>query len=178
MENIDLDRTIDSKKIYEGSIINVKIDNVLLKTGAKASREVVEHRPAVAIVPMDSENNVLLVRQYRHPAKSDLLEVPAGVIEIGEEPEIAAIRELREEVGYTSGDRRLLFGFWTSPGFTDEYIYGYLAKDLVEGKLPRDFDEDISVEKIPVRRIQKLIRLGEIQDAKSIALLMSLETTI
>lgn len=178
MENFDLDRIIDSKKIYQGSIINVKIDNVLLKTGVKASREVVEHRPAVAIVPVDSENNVLLVRQYRHPAKSDLLEVPAGIIEIGEEPEIAAIRELQEEVGYTSRNLRLLFGFWTSPSFTDEYIYGYLARDLVEKRLPQDFDEDISVEKIPIRRIQKLIRLGEIQDAKSIALLMALETTI
>ena len=91
---------------------------------------------------------------------------------------MAAIRELQEEVGYTSRNLRLLFGFWTSPGFTDEYIYGYLAQDLVERRLPRDFDEDISVEKIPIKRIQKLIRLGEIQDAKSIALLMTLETTM
>ena len=95
MENLELDRTINSKKIYEGTIINVKVDEVLLKTGVKAKREVVEHKPAVAIVPVDSENNVLLVRQYRHPAKVDLLEIPAGIIEPGEEPEVAALRELQ-----------------------------------------------------------------------------------
>ena len=178
MENLELDRTINSKKVYEGNIINVKVDEVLLKTGVKAEREVVEHKPAVAIVPVDSENNVLLVRQYRHPAKVDLLEVPAGIIEPEEEPEVAALRELQEEVGYTSRDLRLIFGFWTSPGFTDEYIYGFIARDLVPKTLPQDYDEDISVEKIPISRLQKLIRLGEIQDSKSIALLMTLSSTM
>ena len=176
MGNLELDRTINSKKIYEGTIINVKVDEVLLKNGVKAKREVVEHKPAVAIVPVDAENNVLLVRQYRHPAKIDLLEIPAGIIEPGEEPEVAALRELQEEVGYTSRNLRLIFGFWTSPGFTDEYIYGFIARDLVPNRLPQDHDEDISVEKIPIGRLQQLIRLGEIQDSKSIALLMTLKS--
>ena len=178
MENIELDRTINSKRVYEGNIINVKIDEVLLKNGVKAQREVVEHKPAVAIAPVDAENNVLLVRQYRHPAKVDLLEIPAGIIEPGEEPEAAALRELQEEVGYTSRDLRLIFGFWTSPGFTDEYIYGFVARDLVPKRLPQDHDEDISVEKIPIARLQQLVRLGEIQDSKSIALLMTLNSTM
>ena len=176
MENLELDRTINSKKVYEGNIINVKIDEVLLKTGVKAEREVVEHKPAVAIVPVDSENNVLLVRQYRHPAKVDLLEVSAVILESEEELEVAALRELQEEVGYNSRDLRLIIGYWTIPGCTDEVIYGYIARDLVPKKLPQDYDEDISIEKIPIVRLQKLIRLGEIQDSKSIALLMTLNS--
>ena len=107
-----------------------------------------------------------------------MLEVPAGIIEPEEEPEVAALRELQEEVGYTARDLRLIFGFWTSPGFTDEYIYGFIARDLVPKTLPQDYDEDISVEKIPISRLQKLIRLGEIQDSKSIALLMTLSSTM
>ena len=112
------------------------------------------------------------MRQYRHPASLNLLEIPAGIIENDEEPDAAALRELQEEIGYTSTNIRLLGGFWSSPGFTDEYMYGYLARNLVESHLPADEDEEISVEKIPINKIQKLIKLGEIQDAKSIALLL------
>ena len=121
---------------------------------------------------MDGDGNILLVRQYRHPAKEHLLEVPAGLIDEGEEPDEAAMRELREEVGYRSTNLRLLGGFWSSPGFTDEYMYCYLANNLVQSSLPSDDDEDITVEKIPLSRIHQLIKLGEIQDAKTIAVIL------
>ncbi|SVA23020.1 uncharacterized protein METZ01_LOCUS75874 [marine metagenome] len=121
---------------------------------------------------MDGDGNILLVRQYRHPAKEHLLEVPAGLIDEGEEPDEAAMRELREEVGYRSTNLRLLGGFWSSPGFTDEYMYCYLANNLVQSSLPSDDDEDITVEKIPLNRIHQLIKLGEIQDAKTIAVIL------
>jgi ADP-ribose pyrophosphatase len=145
---------------------------VLLESNKKAIIEVVEHKPVVAIVPIDCHKNILLVRQYRHPARQYLLEVPAGMVEDGEEPDDAAIRELREEIGYSSNNLRLLGRFWSSPGFTDEYMYCYIAKNLIENKLPADDDEDIRVESVPFDRINKLIKLGEIQDAKTIAILL------
>ena len=113
-----------------------------------------------------------MVRQYRHPTKEYLLEVPAGLIEEGENPDEAAMRELQEEVGYRSTNLRILGGFWSSPGFTDEYMYCYLARNLVKSSLPSDDDEDITVEKTPLSKIHQLIKLGEIQDAKTIAIIL------
>ena len=165
-------RTIDSEMIYEGKILNLRKDIIQTESNKKAVREIVEHKPAVAIVPIDDNENVLLVRQYRHPAKQYLLEVPAGLIETEEEPDIAAMRELREEIGYSSNNLRLLGGFWSSPGFTDEYMYCYIARDLVENRLPADDDENIEVESIPITQVHKLIKFGEITDAKTIALLL------
>jgi len=127
------------------------------------------------IVPVDADDNVLLVRQYRHAAGESLLEAPAGVIDPDESPDDCAQRELREETGYASRNLRALGGFWSSPGFCTEFMYPYLAKDLVESRLDPDDDEDIEVQRFPVSRIPQLIRLGEIQDAKTIAsLLMTL----
>ncbi|MBI50446.1 MAG: ADP-ribose pyrophosphatase [Chloroflexi bacterium] len=163
---------LQTEKPFSGKIINVRVDKISDENKKTIIREVVEHKPAVAIVPIDDEDNVIMVRQYRHPASLNLLEIPAGIIENDEEPDAAALRELQEEIGYTSTNIRLLGGFWSSPGFTDEYMYGYLARNLVESHLPADEDEEISVEKIPINKIQKLIKLGEIQDAKSIALLL------
>jgi len=163
---------LQTEKTFTGKIINVRVDKISDENKKTIIREVVEHKPAVAIVPIDDEDNVIMVRQYRHPASLNLLEIPAGIIENDEEPDSAALRELQEEIGYTSTNIRLLGGFWSSPGFTDEYMYGYLARNLVESHLPADEDEEISVEKIPINKIQQLIKLGEIQDAKSIALLL------
>ena len=172
MEQIDSDRTISSQIKYQGKIVNIREDTILLENGAQAQREVVEHRPAVAILPIDSENNALLVKQYRHPTSQYILEVPAGLVELDEEPDETAMRELREETGYASKNLRLLGGLWSSPGFTDEYLYCYLAKDLVENRLPADEDEEITVEKIPLSRVDQLIKLGEIQDAKTVAVIL------
>ena len=113
-----------------------------------------------------------MVRQYRHPSLRQLLEIPAGIIEDGEDPEETALRELQEETGFSSKNLRLMTGFWSSPGFTNEYMYAFIAKDLLESKLPQDEDEDISVEKIPLDQVERLIKFGEIEDAKSIACIM------
>lgn len=115
---------------------------------------------------------MLLVRQYRHSAGEALLEAPAGTLEDSESPDDCAQRELQEEVGYASMNLRALGGFWTSPGFCTEYIYAYLARNLVESKLSPDDDEDIVVERVPTDRIPQMIRLGEIRDAKTIAALL------
>lgn len=164
---------IASREIYDGRIIKVRVDDILLtESGRQSVREVVEHAPAVVIVPIDADGNVLLVRQYRYAAKQTLLEAPAGIVEHGEDPDACAQRELAEEIGFASRNLRALGGFWASPGFCDEFLYAYLAKDLVPHKLQADDDENIEVEKIPLERIPQLIRLGEIQDAKSVAALL------
>jgi len=163
------------KSIYDGQIINVKVDTLSLPNGHKVERELVQKSNAVVMVPIDNNDNVLLVRQWRQPADQALLEVPAGNIDGDESADDCAQRELQEEIGYASRNLRALGGFWTTPGFCDEFMFVYLARDLVESKLPEDLDEDIQVEHIPLSRIPQLIRLGEIIDAKTIAaLLMSI----
>lgn len=166
------EQQITSETVYKGNIINVNVDTVLLPSGRQTTREVVKHANAVVIVPIDDENNVMLVRQYRYPAEQLLLEAPAGGIEDPESPDDCAQRELQEEVGFASRNLRTLGGFWSAPGFCDEFMYVYLAKDLVPSNLEADDDENIQVEKIPMSRIPQLIRLGEIQDAKTIAALL------
>ena len=163
---------ISSREIYDGRIIKVRVDDILMRNGGRSTREVVEHANAVVIVPVDAEGNVLLVRQYRYAAGRSLLEAPAGIIEDGESPDDCAQRELAEEIGFASRNLRALGDFWSSPGFCSEFMYAYLAKDLVPYRLQADDDEDIQVERLPLSRIPQLIRLGEIQDAKSIAVLL------
>ena len=163
---------IASREIYDGRIIKVRVDDILMRNGNQSVREVVDHANAVVICPIDDEGNVHMVRQYRYAAKQTLLELPAGLIEEGEDPDDCAQRELAEEIGYASRNLRILGGFWSSPGFCTEFMYAYLAKDLIPRKLQADDDEDIQVEKVPISRIPQLIRLGEIQDAKSIAVLL------
>ena len=160
---------INQETVFSGRIVEARVDTLLAPDGRQITREVVRHPGAVAIIPIDSEDNVLLVRQYRYPVGHELLEIPAGVIEEGESPDHTAQRELQEEIGYASRNLRALGGIYSSPGFCDEILYIYLARDLVESELPGDEDEDITVERVPMSDVGRLIRLGEIQDAKSVA---------
>ena len=163
---------IDTKDIYEGRIIKVRVDTVKMPNDRETSREVVEHAAAVVLVPIDDEDNVLLVRQYRYAAGQTLLEAPAGIVEPSESPGDCAQRELQEEIGYRANSMRPLGGFWSSPGFCTEYMYAFLAKGLVPSKLDPDDDESINVEKFPLSAIPRLIRVGEIEDATPIAALL------
>ncbi len=164
--------TVKSETVFEGKILNLRVDTVRMPGGRLATREVVEHSDSICAVPIDAERNVLLVRQYRKPLESDLLEVVAGGIEPGEEPHDAALRELQEEIGFTSGNLRLLSGFWLAPGWCTEYMHAYLATQLTPANLAADYDENITVVRVPVDRVLGLIESGEIQDAKSIASLL------
>lgn len=166
------EQLISSQSIFQGKILNVRSDTVLLPSGRQSVREVVEHSAAVVIVPIDANDNVLLVRQYRYPAEQFVLEAPAGGVEDGESPDDCAQRELQEEVGYASRSMRPMGGFWSAPGFSTEFLYAYLAKDLVPSKLSADDDEAIEIIPTPLSNINRLIRLGEIQDAKTIAALL------
>jgi len=172
MEQTDPESTIESKDIYQGRIIKLRVDTVQLPSGRTTTREIVEHEDAVCVVPIDENNNVLMVRQYRKAAQLNLLEVPAGGVEAGETPDETVLRELQEEVSVTSGSLRRLSGFWVSPGWATEFMHAYLATDLTPASLPADDDEYISVERVPLDSIPGLIESGEIQDSKSIASLL------
>ena len=172
MEHTDPEPTIESKDIYQGRIIKLRVDTVQLPSGRTTTREIVEHEDAVCVVPIDENNNVLMVRQYRKAAQLNLLEVPAGGVEAGETPDETVLRELQEEVSVTSGSLRRLSGFWVSPGWATEFMHAYLATDLTPASLPADDDEYISVERVPLDIIPELIESGEIQDSKSIASLL------
>ncbi|TMB96938.1 MAG: NUDIX hydrolase, partial [Chloroflexi bacterium] len=127
------ERVIESYRIYDGRICSVREDIVLLAGGREAKREIV-----VAVVPLDENGDVLLVRQYRLAAEAALLEVPAGIVDEGEDIEAAAQRELQEEAGYRAERLEKLTGFFVSPGFCTEFVHVFLATDLIESGLDAD----------------------------------------
>ncbi len=161
--------TIETKRIYEGIIINVRVDTVRMPSGRSATREVVEHSHAVCIVPVDEDGNVFLVRQYRKPAEEALLEVPAGAVEDGEVSEDAVLRELQEEIGHTAGNLQHLSSFWVAPGWATEFMHAYLATDLTPSRLDADEDENIEVVRLPFDQALAMFKTGEIKDGKTIA---------
>jgi len=160
--------TLTSKRIYQGRVLNLRVDTVQLPSGRITSREIVEHKGAVAVVALDEADNVLLVEQFRKPVEMRLLEIPAGTREIGEEGTSCAHRELREETGYRAGKLEHLGSYYSSPGFLTEWMEVYLATDLAWEPLPSAPDEVMEVEKITLHEALELIRAGRICDAKSI----------
>ena len=164
--------TIGTKRIYEGNIINVRVDTVRMPSGRDATREIVEHSHAVCIVPIDNDGNVVLVRQYRKPAEDALLEVQAGGVEDGEISEEAVLRELQEEIGYTADHLEHLSSFWVAPGWATEYMHAYLATGLRESRLDGDEDENIEVVRLRFDEAVSMLKTGEINDGKTIAALL------
>ena len=166
------EKTVSSTSIYRGRIINVRDDEVVLPDGRVTRREIVEHKDVVAVVALDDEDNVLLVKQYRKPVEKALLEIPAGGIDDGESPDECAVREMQEETGYRPGILQKIGGLYASPGYCSEYLHLYLATDLVPGKLTADDDEQIELIRVPLEQIPELISSGQICDAKSVATLL------
>ena len=164
--------TIETRRIYEGRIINVRVDTVRMPSGATATREIVEHSHAVCIVPVDEDGNVVLVRQYRKPAEEALLEAPAGGVDEGEVSEDAVLRELQEEIGYTAGNLVHLSSFWVAPGWATEYMHAYLATELTPSRLEADEDENIEVVRLPFDQALAMFKTGEIKDGKTIAAML------
>lgn len=161
-----------SRWIYRGHAVAVHVDTVETAHGSDAIREVVEHSECVAVVVVDEEYNVILVRQFRYPVGKPLLEVPAGGIDPGEDPMDAVRRELQEEIGYLPRRIDRLGGFYAIPGYGTEYLHCFLADDLVSSRLIAEDTEGIELVRVPVGQIQQLISSGEICDAKSIAALL------
>jgi ADP-ribose pyrophosphatase len=164
--------TIVTRSVFHGRIIDVRVDTIRLRNGRETTREIVDHAPSICVVPLDTDNNVLLVRQYRKPTESFLLEVPAGGIEEGEEPQTSARRELQEEIGHTAAELIELTAFWLAPGWCSEYMYAYLATGLTPSVLDSDEDEFIEVVRVPLADIPEQIASGTICDAKSTASLL------
>lgn len=160
---------LGSEIIYEGKAFTIRCDHLRLPDGHTTKLDIVEHHGSVVIIPIDKDGNLLFVRQYRHAAALDLLELPAGAMETGELPETCAHREVREETGMAAKKMQLLGGFYLAPGYSTEYMYVFLATDLFENPLKADADEFLRIEKIPVRTAFELADLGKIPDAKSMA---------
>lgn len=165
--------TVASQRVYEGRLINLRVDTVRLENGRLTEREIVEHPGAVAVVALDEGDNVLLVRQFRQAAEKDLLEIPAGTLEAGEEPIACARRELKEETGYRAERLEQIGSFYPSPGFCTECIRLYLAIGLHKGPSVPEDDETIETIKVPLSDIPTMVSRGEICDGKSIAGLLS-----
>ncbi len=169
---VQFENTIDTTRPYDGRIFSVRVDTVELPSGRRTIREVAEHSDAVCMIPIDDDGNVLLVRQYRKPTESSLLEAPAGGVEAGEVSEETVLRELQEEVGYTAASLRHLASFWVAPGWATERMHAYLATGLTPSKLAADDDENIQVVRIPFPEALAMIHSGEIHDGKTIASLL------
>jgi len=165
---VKLEKRTSSSRLYEGRILNLRVDQVSLENGRATVREVVEHRGAAAIVPILNDDKVVLVRQYRYAIGSDLLEIPAGTLEIGEEPEICARRELEEETGYKCNELSKILECYVAPGYSSEKIHFYLAKKLQQSVKKTEEDEHIKVEVLPITLALDKVRSGEIHDAKTV----------
>lgn len=164
-----IEEQLKSTAIYEGRIVNLRLDDVKLPDNNKAKREIVEHAGGVAVIPYLTENKeVVMVRQFRNPIEKVLLELPAGLLEINEDPKSCARRELEEETGYRTGSLHQIGSFYTSPGFCDEEIHLYLAQDLSKYSQKTDGDEFIELVKMPLEKIKQKLYTPEISDAKTV----------
>ena len=162
---------VKENKIFDGKILSVRCDEVLVPSGHHATREVVEHKPAVGMLVLTDDKHVLLVKQYRYAVHEETLEVCAGLIEPGEDPAQAAEREMQEELNVKAKNLYRIGEFYASPGFCTELFTLYLASGLEKSALPQDEDENVSVCEIDLHDIPKMIREGKIRDSKTFAAL-------
>ncbi|MGL5245301.1 MAG: NUDIX hydrolase [Sarcina sp.] len=165
------EETLAESIIYDGSILKLIKQEVKLPNEKNASREIVRHSEGVALLAFIDEENILLVEQFRKPFDKNFLEIPAGKIDINDENcMVAALRELEEETGFTTKNVRFLGKITPSPGFCDEEVKLYLAKDLIKRQsLLKDEDEFLNIKIMPLKDIKKMILTGKITDAKTIA---------
>lgn len=159
----------DTRRIHEGSIINLRADTLTAPDGQSVIREVVEHNGGVVIASQPASDRVLLVSQYRYSIDSELLELPAGRIEKGEDPFPAAKRELIEETGFKAGHWQELGRLYSAPGFCDEVLYMYHARELEFVGKDLDFDEETEVLDLSLKEAWSMIAQGKIRDAKTVA---------
>ncbi len=161
------EKTLKSDNIYDGKILKLDVETVLLPNNNTTKREIVRHPGAVAILPINYDNEIYFVKQYRKALDMELLEVPAGKLEKNEIPYECALRELQEEIGFAAKNLTLLGSFYSSPGFSNEIIYIYKAEDLTPSKLTADEDEFINVVKLSAEESVKMLSKGLIKDAKT-----------
>lgn len=163
------EKTIKTEKIFDGRIITLQVDDVTLPNGETSKREIIKHPGAVAVIAITKENKIVLVEQYRKPLEKSLVEIPAGKLEPGENPMIAAIRELEEETGYTTNNLSFITSFYTSPGFADELLHLYITDDIVKVDQPRALDDDEFVEvlELTLDEAKQYVEEERIHDVKT-----------
>lgn len=169
---------ISREMIYRGRIFEVSKDQVRFQSGSDVQLDVIHHRGGAAVVAITAKQEVVLVKQYRHPAGEYLLELPAGKLEDNDSPDRAARRELSEEAGYESDDLHLLTTAYPAPGYCGEKLYIYLARNLREVERRPDFDEELEVVYLPFKAACQMIYTGEIQDAKTIIGLLATDRVL
>ncbi len=169
---------LSSRSIYDGRIVKLSLERVRLPNGAETELEVIHHPGAAAVLPFVSGDEVLLVRQHRHCAGGAILEVPAGTLNKGESPEACARREIEEETGYRAGRLEPMGWIWTTPGFTDEKIHLFIARDLAPGRQSLDDDEVVALERMPFAEAIARAARGDINDSKSLATLLRAQARI
>jgi ADP-ribose pyrophosphatase len=160
--------------VYKGRVVTLNLETVTLPNGVSVELEVVRHPGAAAIVPLKDAYTVILIRQYRLAAGGYIYEIPAGKLQPGEDPAHCATRELEEEIGYRAGHLDKIATFFTAPGFTDEVMHLYVARNLVPGAQALDSDEVLEIVEISLEKAMAHIRDGTIRDAKTIIGLQSI----
>ncbi|HZV80436.1 MAG TPA: NUDIX hydrolase [Candidatus Binatus sp.] len=158
---------VKTRRIYEGRVLNVRVDDVTLPNGRTAAFEIVEHNGGVCIIAQPAPNKIVLVRQYRPATGRTLLEVPAGKLESGEDPLVCARRELIEETGYRCERLRRLWSFYTAPGFCSELLHLFVAEGLTPGRAEPEQNESIDVEIMDVNEAWAMVERDEVPDAKT-----------
>ncbi|HNB74293.1 MAG TPA: NUDIX hydrolase, partial [Acidobacteriota bacterium] len=160
-------RLLDQTFLHRGRVFDVSHDSIELESGLRAEIDIVHHNGGAAVLPLFENGDVLLVKQYRHPATEVLTEIPAGRLEPGEDPLLAAERELEEETGWKAGKIEFLTKFYALPGYSTEVLYCYLATDLTPGTTQLDEDEEIHLLRVPFAEALRMVEAGEIKDAKT-----------
>lgn len=167
-----IEQGLSSECVYDGVLLHVYKDEVRLPNGSNAVREVILHGGASCVLPIDDNGNVYMVRQYRYPFKRTLLEVPAGKLDKGEDPKVAAVRELQEEIGMQAEEVHYLGEFLPVVAYATEIIHMYVAKKLIKTAQNLDEDEFVDVEVFPFDTIYDMVLSGEIKDGKTIAVVL------
>jgi len=168
------EKTISSRRIHEGRIINMREDTVLLPSGREAKREIIEHRGAVCVLPVLDDGSIVMVRQFRKPVEEALLEIPAGGLNPDEDPEICAERELMEECTLRPTRLTRLFSCFLAPGYSSELIHCFLAEGLEESEPCPEEDENIELEIHTLDALLAMVDDGRIRDSKTICALLAL----
>jgi len=161
-----------TETLLKGRAFAIRRDWMKTPDGRETKFDIIEHGGTVVIVPIDADGNLLFVRQYRHAAGQDLLELPAGTLDENEDPTVCAAREIREETGFAAGRLEKIGDFYLAPGYSTEFMVVFLATDLKHDPLEADADEFLSMEKIPVKQAFEMAERGEMPDAKSLAALL------
>lgn len=162
------EKTMKCERIYEGKILNLKIETVELPDKKYSKREIIEHPNGVGIIPILNDKSMIMVKQYRKAVEKIMLEIPAGILDVNEEPRDAALRELEEETGYYANELKYMLEFYVSPGYSNEKIYLFLAEDLEKGEPMLDSEELLEHEIYPIEELVKMVNRGEIVDSKTI----------